>query len=73
LTGSTHRVSRVTPGFFFPRFFFNPAQFQPWIGRVPGQPTGPGRVSKLYKKLHHISIKMVLNQEKKNATPIKYC
>jgi hypothetical protein len=35
---------RVTPGFFFPRFFFNPAGFQPW---VLGRPVGLDRVSKL--------------------------
>jgi hypothetical protein len=35
-TGSC-RVSRVTPGFFFPYFFFNPARFQSRVdppGRV---------------------------------------
>ena len=36
------------PGFSFPRFFFNPAQFQPRVSRVPGRPAGPGRVSKLW-------------------------
>ena len=36
LAGSTRRV---TPGFSFPCFFFNPARFQP---RVPGRPVGPG-------------------------------
>jgi len=41
------RVSRLTSGFFFPFFFFNPARFQPRVGWVLGQPTGPGRVSKL--------------------------
>jgi hypothetical protein len=25
---------RVTPSFFFPRFFFNPARFQPRVGPV---------------------------------------
>jgi hypothetical protein len=35
LAGSTHRV---TLGFSFPYFFFNPALFQP---RVPGRPAGP--------------------------------
>jgi hypothetical protein len=37
-TGSTRRVSQVTPDFFFPCFFFNPARFQPWIDRVLDQP-----------------------------------
>jgi hypothetical protein len=41
------RVSRLTSGFFFPFFFFNPARFQPRVGWVSGQPTRPGRVSKL--------------------------
>jgi hypothetical protein len=40
------RVNRVTPGFSFLYFFFNSAQFQLRVGRVPGDP--PGRVSKLY-------------------------
>jgi hypothetical protein len=44
------RVSRVTPGFSFSRFFFNPAQFQPRVGRVPGRPAGLGQVSKLCYK-----------------------
>jgi hypothetical protein len=44
VTGSTRRV---TPGFFFPRFFVNPALFRPRVGRVPGRPAGSGRVSKL--------------------------
>ena len=39
LAGSTHRV---TPGFSFSRFFFNPARFQPRVGQVPGRPAGPG-------------------------------
>jgi len=34
---------RVTPGFSFSRFFFNPARFQPQINRIPDQPTGSGR------------------------------
>ena len=29
---------RVTPGFSFPYFFFNPARFQPRVGWVPGRP-----------------------------------
>jgi len=33
LTGSC-RVNRVTPGFSFPYFFFNPARFQPRVGRI---------------------------------------
>jgi len=45
VTGSTRRV---TPGFSFPRFFVNPARFRPRVGRVPGRPAGPGRVSKLW-------------------------
>jgi hypothetical protein len=43
-TGSTCRISWVTPGFFFPRFFFNPARFQPrgqpGLGSTCG--AGPG-------------------------------
>jgi hypothetical protein len=31
VAGSTHWVSRATPGFSFPRFFFNPARFQPRV------------------------------------------
>jgi hypothetical protein len=42
------RVSRITPDFFFPCFFFNTAWFQSWIGRVSGRPAGPGQVLKLY-------------------------
>jgi hypothetical protein len=38
-TGSC-RVNRVTPGFSFPYFFFNPARFQPRVGRIDP----PGRV-----------------------------
>jgi hypothetical protein len=38
---------RVTPGFSFPRFFINPARFRPRVGRVPGRPAGPDRISKL--------------------------
>jgi hypothetical protein len=40
VTGSTRRVSRVTPGFSFPRFFINPAR----VGRGPGSTrrAGPG-------------------------------
>jgi hypothetical protein len=38
-------VSRVTPGFSFPYFFFNPARFQPRL--VRSQVDSPGRVSKL--------------------------
>jgi hypothetical protein len=45
--GSTRRVDRVKPGHDFSYFFFNPARFQPRVGRVPSQPVGPGRVSKL--------------------------
>jgi hypothetical protein len=37
------RVSRVTPGFSFPCFFFNPARFQPRVGRVLDPVIGPGR------------------------------
>jgi hypothetical protein len=40
-TGSTRRVSQVAPDFFFPCFFFNPAQLQLRVSQVPG------RVSKL--------------------------
>jgi hypothetical protein len=40
------RVSRVTPGHGLCNFFINPARFQPRVGRVPGRPAGPGRVSK---------------------------
>jgi hypothetical protein len=47
VTGSTRRVCRVTPGFSFPYFFVNPAQFRPRVGRVPGRPARPGRISKL--------------------------
>jgi len=47
VTGSTRRVSQVTSGFSFPRFFINPARFWLRVGRVPGRPAGPGRVSKL--------------------------
>ena len=48
VAGSTRRVSRVTPGFFFPRFFFNPVGFQPRVCRVPDRPVGSGRVSILW-------------------------
>ena len=47
LAGSTRWVIRVTPGFSFSHFFFNPPRFQPRVGRVLGRPTGPGQVSKL--------------------------
>ena len=30
-----------------PIFFFNPARFQPRVGRVPGRPARPGWISKL--------------------------
>jgi glycerol-3-phosphate cytidylyltransferase-like family protein len=36
VTGSTRWVGRVIPGHDFSYFFFNPARFQPWVGRVPG-------------------------------------
>jgi len=36
---------RVTLGFSFPCFFFNPARVQP---QVPGRPAMPDRVSKLW-------------------------
>jgi hypothetical protein len=39
LTGSC----RVTPGFSFPYFFFNPAWFQTRVGRVPDRPAGLGQ------------------------------
>jgi hypothetical protein len=42
------RVSRVTPGFDFLYFFFNPIQFQPRVCRVLDRPTGSGWVLKLY-------------------------
>jgi hypothetical protein len=42
VAGSTRQISRVTSGFLFPCFFFNPAWFQPRVGRVPGRPAGPG-------------------------------
>jgi hypothetical protein len=45
--GSTRRVDWVKPGHDFSYFFFNPARFQPRVGRVPSQPVGSGRVSKL--------------------------
>jgi len=34
-------------GFFLSLFFWNSDQFQPRVGRVPGWPAGPVRVSKL--------------------------
>ena len=43
---STRRVNRVTPGHGLCYFFINSARFQPRVGRVPGRPAGPGRVSK---------------------------
>jgi hypothetical protein len=52
VTGSTRRV---TPGFSFPCFFVNPARFRPRVGRVPGRPVGPGRVSKLCCESPHVS------------------
>jgi hypothetical protein len=42
------KVNRLQPGFFFPCFFFNPARFQPRVGRVPGQPAVSGRILKLW-------------------------
>jgi hypothetical protein len=36
LAGSTRRVNRVTPGFFFLYFFFNPARFRPRVN-PPGR------------------------------------
>jgi hypothetical protein len=36
LSPGLDRVSRVTPGFFFPRFFVNPAQFRPRVD-LPGR------------------------------------
>jgi len=44
LAGSTRRI---TPGFSFPHFFFNSAQFQPRVGRIPDRPARPVRISKL--------------------------
>jgi hypothetical protein len=49
-TGSC-RVNQVTSGFSFSYFFFNPVWFQLLVGRIPGQPAGPGRISKLYMSL----------------------
>ena len=46
-TGCNRVFDRVNPlghtGFFFLYFFFNPARFQPLVGRVPGRP-GPGSI-----------------------------
>jgi hypothetical protein len=36
-----NQVNRVTLGFFFPYFFFNPARFQP---RISGRPVKPDRI-----------------------------
>jgi hypothetical protein len=34
-------------GFFLPCFFFNPAQFQPRIDRIPSRPAGSGHILNL--------------------------
>jgi hypothetical protein len=49
LAGSTRRVSQITPGFFFPCFFFNPARFQPRIARSLVNP--PGRAGFQWSQL----------------------
>jgi len=49
VTGSTRRVSRVTPGFSFPRFFINPARFRPQVG-PPGR-AGFQNYAKMYFSL----------------------
>jgi hypothetical protein len=54
-TGCNRVFDRVNPlghtGFFFLYFFFNPARFQPLVGRVPGLSARLSRVSKLCPRL----------------------
>jgi len=63
----TESTGRVVPGHDFFYFFFNSARFQPRIGRVLGQPTGPGRILKLWLELtmimchNNVSVFFILN------------
>jgi hypothetical protein len=50
-TGCNWVFDRVTPGFSFSYFFFNPVRFQPRVNRVPSRPVRPGQVSKLCEKI----------------------
>jgi hypothetical protein len=67
LTGRNRIFDRVLSGqpghlrFFLPLFFFNPTWLQPRVDRVPGQPAGPDRVSKLWSEHdNHIYIHQYL-------------
>jgi hypothetical protein len=42
------------PGYFLPYFFFNPARFQPRVGRVPGRPVRPGfkTIPQIFQKIY---------------------
>jgi hypothetical protein len=50
-TGRNRIFDRVTSGFSFPYFYFNPARFQPRVGQVPGRPVGLGFKTMLYTSL----------------------
>ena len=51
LPGATRRVDRVSPGQLPDGFLFRPGPVPYRVGRVPGRPAGPVRVSKLCLRL----------------------